>query len=43
MKDPHAVSKQLKSLLAEYADEMIVVADQDDNFYLNTPHVMKNK
>ncbi|MDM7862305.1 hypothetical protein QTP81_16985 [Alteromonas sp. ASW11-36] len=43
MTDPQAIFQELKAILAEYADEMIVLADEDDHFYLNTHHIMKNK
>ncbi len=33
----------LKAILAPYSSGMVVVIDKQDNFYLNTHHVMKNK
>jgi len=34
---------KLKALLQPYESKLIVVADTDDHYALETPHVMKNK
>jgi len=38
-----AVFSRLKAILVPYAKKCIVVHDTSDNYYLNTPHIMKNK
>jgi len=37
------VFQSLKEILAPYAKELVIVTDQDDNFYLDTSFLMKNK
>ena len=37
-----SIFQQLKEILAEYANELVVVVDEKNNFYLNTHHIMKN-
>jgi len=34
---------KLKQIFEPYVSKLVVVADTDDNFSLDTPHVMKNK
>ena len=34
---------RLKAILEPYAPKMVVVHDTGDNYYLDTPYVMKNK
>ena len=41
--DPKIVFDQLKPILERYADGMTVVTDSDDNYYLDTTHIQKNK
>lgn len=38
-----AVFQRLKAILEPYASKMIVVHDTSDQFYVDTPYVMKNK
>ena len=35
--------QKLKAILQPYAPRLIVVHDTNENYYLDTPHVMKNK
>jgi hypothetical protein len=35
--------QKLKAILQPYAPRLIVVHDTSENYYLDTPHVMKNK
>ncbi len=35
--------ESLKSILAEYADEMVFVKNEPDDFHLDTRYIMKNK
>jgi hypothetical protein len=35
--------ERLKAILASYSEELVVVLDEEDNFYLNTHFTMKNK
>ncbi len=35
--------ESLKSILAEYADEMVFVKNEPDDFHLDTKYTMKNK
>jgi hypothetical protein len=35
--------KRLKQILVPYSEELVIVTDEDDNFYLNTHFTMKNK
>ena len=35
--------QKLKAILQPYAQRLIVVHDTSENYYLDTPHVMKNK
>ena len=35
--------EKLKAILQPYATRLIVVHDTSENYYLETPHVMKNK
>lgn len=35
--------ESLKSILAEYADEMVFVKNEPDEFHLDTRYIMKNK
>ena len=35
--------QKLKAILQPYAPRLIVVHDTGENYYLDTPHVMKNK
>ncbi len=35
--------ESLKSILAEYADEMVFVKNEPDDFHLDTKYIMKNK
>ncbi len=37
------VFQELKKILKPYAKELVVVSEQDDNFYLDTSYLMKNK
>ncbi|MFK7801451.1 MAG: hypothetical protein AB8G95_07470 [Anaerolineae bacterium] len=41
--DPKVVFDHLKPMLAKYADKLAVVTDSDDNYYLDTNHIQKNK
>ena len=34
---------QLRALLAGYSQNLVCVKDLADEYYLNTPHIMKNK
>lgn len=38
-----AVFQVLKGILQPLADELVVVADKADDYYLNTHHIMPNK
>jgi len=38
-----ATFEKLKAILEPYAAKLIVVHDTDNNYYLDTRHVMKNK
>lgn len=38
-----AVFADLRELLRPYAEQLVCVSDADDDYYLNTLHVMKNK
>lgn len=42
MPDFPTVFQELKSILEPYAETLDVVHDTDENFYLNTHHIMKN-
>ena len=37
------VFNKLKPIIAKYSDGLMVVADKQDSYYLNTQHIMKNK
>ncbi|NOT62933.1 MAG: hypothetical protein HOP19_22210 [Acidobacteria bacterium] len=37
------VFARLKAILQPYAAQLMVVADKDDHFYLDTAHLQKNK
>jgi hypothetical protein len=41
--NPEEIFHHLKEILVPYSNGMIVVADEPDNFYLNTHHVTQNK
>ena len=41
--DPKLVFEQLKPILEKYADNMTIVTDSDDNYYLDTTYIQKNK
>ena len=43
MENPEFVFQELKSILIEYSESMIIAFDEKDNFYLNTHHIMTNK
>lgn len=38
-----AVFSELRKLLKVYAEQLVCVCDADDDYYLNTLHIMKNK
>jgi hypothetical protein len=40
--DFHTIFLRLKAILEPYAAHLIVVADTNQNYYLDTRHVMKN-
>lgn len=37
------VFKDLKKILVEFSGELVLVKNDQDSFYLNTRHIMKNK
>jgi len=37
------IFESLQSILVEYSDELELVKDEPDDFYINTKHIMKNK
>jgi len=41
--DFQATFEKLKAILEPYAAKLIVVHDTDENYYLDTSHVLKNK
>lgn len=43
MDNAQDIFHHLKAILAPYSDEMHVVADESEHFYLDTRHIMKNK
>lgn len=42
-RDKSVIFASLREILAEYRDDLVVVTDSDDNFYLDTSYIMKNK
>ncbi len=41
--DPKIVFEALKPMLAKHAGNLAVVTDSEDNYYLDTNHIQKNK
>ncbi len=37
------VFQRLKTILEPYAEQLVVAENTDDNYYLNTAHIMPNK
>jgi hypothetical protein len=43
MNNAEQIFSQLKAILVEYAEDMVLVKDEQGHYYLDTHHVMKNK
>ena len=43
MSDLHAVFKDLRSILAPYANDLATKKDTETDFYIDTKHIQKNK
>ena len=41
--DFQEIFKALRNILSKHEKKLVVVTDKEDNYYLNTAHIMKNK
>jgi len=41
--DRTPIFKALKEIISQYADDLTIVHDKDDYYYLDTKYIMKNK